>query len=127
MLAQLPQEEFVGSIASSPIIPKFSPSLRWCADTGATSHMTPHRECFHSYEPYSVPIHVADGTTIKSAGIGTIMFKPRLPNGQQSRGLLFHRVLHVPDLKTNLLSVLYLTSRKGFQVVIKGLDMNFFS
>ena len=34
--------------------------LKWCADTGATSHTTPNREWFQSYKPLTVSIHVAD-------------------------------------------------------------------
>ena len=102
--------EFAGNasitLPHSPL-PSFSLSNCWCADTGASSHMTPHKDWFETYEPYAVPIRVADGTVVKSAGIGSVRFKPALLSGK-SREVVFHRVLHVPKLQNNLLSVLYL-------------------
>ena len=68
-------EEFAGNASitfpASPL-PQCSLSVRWCADTGASSHMTPHRAWFEEYEPYSVPVRVADGTVVNSAGIGSV-------------------------------------------------------
>ena len=120
-------EEFAANASTSfsnSLSPQYSPSLRWCADTGASSHMTPHRAWFETYQSYSVPIRVADGTVVKSAGIGTVRFLPRL-QGAQSREVVFHRVLHVPSLQNNLLSVLYLTSKRGFRVVVENHTMHF--
>jgi gag-polypeptide of LTR copia-type len=119
-------EEFAGnaSISSKSLSPQFSLSLCWCADTGASSYMTPHRAWFEEYEPYSIPIRVADGTVVNSAGIGSIHFQPRL-QGIQCQQVVFHRVLHVPQLQNNLLSVLYLTSKEGFRVVAENQSMFF--
>src|SRR5262249_38095024 len=78
-------------------------SSDWTADTGASSHMTPHQHWFTSYTPLRIPIHLADGQTIYSAGTGSVRFKPsekRLPYSL----LEFKNVLHVPDLKSNLFS-----------------------
>jgi len=121
-------EEFAGnaSIAlTAASKPKYSLSLCWCADTGASSHMTPHRAWFDEYEPYSIPVRVADGTVVNSTGIGSIRFQPVL-QGVQSREVVFHRVLHVPQLQNNLLSVLYLTSQQRFEVTIVDRTMSFF-
>ena len=118
-------EEFAGNASSTLIdshLPQFS--HLWCADTGASSHMTPHKHWFESYEPYAVPIRVADGTLVKSAGIGSIRFKPALQSGK-SREVVFHRVLHVPKLQNNLLSVLYLSSKQGFRITIDKHSMRF--
>jgi hypothetical protein len=38
--------------------------FQWLADTGATSHMTPHRAWMHNYTPHIVPIKLADHTII---------------------------------------------------------------
>src|ERR1700748_770710 len=108
---------------SSPS-PNAHPKVQWCADSGASSHMTPHRNWFEDYEPWIVPVRVANGTLLKSAGIGSVSFTPIL-NGSPARRLVFHRVLHVPDLTTNLLSVLHLTAKKGFTVTIHKDGMNF--
>ncbi|KZV83596.1 hypothetical protein EXIGLDRAFT_588936, partial [Exidia glandulosa HHB12029] len=48
----------------------------WILDTGCSSHMTPHRVCFRSYEPYRVPIELADKSVIYSQGVGTVEFQP---------------------------------------------------
>ncbi|EGO21551.1 hypothetical protein SERLADRAFT_351077, partial [Serpula lacrymans var. lacrymans S7.9] len=50
--------------------------IDWNADTGATSHMTPHRHWVHHYTPYRVPIKLADHTVVYSAGVGTVVFNP---------------------------------------------------
>lgn len=52
------------------------------------------------------------------------MFRP-LINGQLARDVEFARVLHVPALRNNLLSVLYLTKHKGLDVHIFGDHMDF--
>ncbi|KZS86308.1 hypothetical protein SISNIDRAFT_392075, partial [Sistotremastrum niveocremeum HHB9708] len=59
------------------------------------------------YTPHRIPIRLADGSIIYSAGIGSVKFEPRL-QGKSGRVIEFHRVLHVPQLCSNLLSVLYL-------------------
>ena len=85
----------------------------WNADTGATSHMTPHREWFKSYTPCSVPIRVANGQVVFAAGRGTVEFAP-VKDSRNLRSVLFSNVLHVPRLNQNLLSVLTLTCEHAF-------------
>ena len=98
--------------------------LLWITDTGATSHMTPHNHWFHDYAPYVVPINLADGKVIYSAGIGSIIFHPT-PNNPNIPYIKFTNVLHVPDLTSNLFSVLTLTRHKQFNVVIQQSSMSF--
>ena len=38
------------------------PNFDWLADTGATSHMTPHRHWVPNYSPLRIPIRLADNT-----------------------------------------------------------------
>lgn len=83
----------------------------WTADTGATSHMTPHRHWLRNYTPYRTPVRLADSTIVYSAGVGSVVFAPEV-KGKALRPVEFERVLHVPALKSNLLSVLYLTHRQ---------------
>ena len=120
-------QEFAGNaslaLSDSPFA-QSSLSLCWCADTGATSHMTPHRDWFEEYEPHTVAVRVADGTVVQSSGIGSVRFRP-LIGGSPARVVVFHRVLHVPALQNNLLSVLYLSSKQGFRIVIDKLLMRF--
>ena len=115
-------KEFAGNAAISP-----SPSPvsdLWNADTGASSHMTPNRHWFKTYTPYVTPVRLANGQLVYSAGIGSVQFEPTI-NGRRSRTIEFERVLHVPLLQSNLLAVLYLTSKKGWKVVIKSDQMSF--
>ena len=102
----------------------FSDIVSWNTDTGATSHMTPHKSWIRNYTPYRVPVKLADNRVVYSEGIGSVVFSP-LINGQTARDVEFSRVLHVPDLNNNLLSVLYLTQHKGFHVHIDRNTMRF--
>ena len=94
-----------------------SDALYWNTDTGATSHMTPHKSWIRNYKPYRVPVKLADNSVVYSEGVGTVLFRPII-DGKEGRDVEFTRVLHVPYLKTNLLSVLYLTKQKNFHVHI---------
>ena len=60
---------------------------------------------------------LANDTTIYSVRIGSVKFQA-IVNGKRECLLEFHRVLHVPALKNNLLSVLYLTKNKEYIVTI---------
>jgi len=86
--------------------------------------MTPHRAWFDKYTPHSVPVCVVDGTVVRSTGIGSVNFGPVL-QGSEVRVVMFHQVLHLPALQNNLLSVLYLTRMKDFQVLINNQSMQF--
>ncbi|KAE9384867.1 hypothetical protein BT96DRAFT_754014, partial [Gymnopus androsaceus JB14] len=66
----------------------------WNTNTGASSHMTPHRHWFKSYSSCTVPICLADHSLIYSEGIGTVEFQP--DNGGSV--VNFCHVLHVPAL-----------------------------
>ena len=111
--------EFAGnaSALSADDSPDSHADNDWNADTGATSHMTPHRHWIRNYTPLRIPIKLADQSIIYSAGVGTVVFHP-VVNGRKSRSVEISRVLHVPKLRSNLLSVLYLTKHKQFKVVI---------
>ena len=100
------------------------PDSFWNADTGATAHMTPHRHWFMSYEPLRTPIRLADGKVIYSAGVGTVILEP-VVSGIAQRAVEFTRVLHVPSLANNLLSVLYLVKYKAFRVLIERNTISF--
>jgi hypothetical protein len=81
---------FDHSSPTSALFVKASPD--WTADTGASSH----HHWFLSYQPYKVPVCLANGQMIYSAGVGTIRFKLEgkdIPNCL----LEFERVLHVPN------------------------------
>ena len=101
---------------SDPLSPlQLDADVDWNADTGATSHMTPHRHWLRNYTPKRVPITLADNTVVYSAGVGAVVFHPHL-EGKRGRAVKFSNVLHVPHLRNNLLAVLYLTRRSSFIV-----------
>jgi hypothetical protein len=122
--------EFAGNASaisydpSDPTTPLGDADYDWLADTGATSHMTPHHHWIRNYIPLRVPIRLADNTIIYSAGVGTVVFMPII-NGSELRSVEFSRVLHVPKLKNNLLSCLYLTKHKGYIIHITSTIMDF--
>ena len=69
-------------------------------------------------------IKLADNNIVYSTGVGTVVFSPVI-NGKTVRSVEFTRVLRVPDLRNNLLSVLYLTRNIGFTVNITASQMSF--
>src|ERR1700709_1628163 len=112
--------EFAGNASlcsfdpSHPLCPlQLDADADWNADTGATSHMTPHRHWLRNYAPKRVPIKLADNNIVYSAGVGTVVFSP-VVDGKTVKRDEFPRVLHVPDLRNNLLSVLYHMLYLGF-------------
>ncbi|KDQ20180.1 hypothetical protein BOTBODRAFT_95202, partial [Botryobasidium botryosum FD-172 SS1] len=50
----------------------------WTPDSGATSHMTPHRHWFSNFRPLTLKIRLADNSFIESAGVGDIEFHPTI-------------------------------------------------
>ena len=76
----------------------------WNTDTGCSTSMTCRREYFRTYRLLRVPIALADGHVVYSAGVGTVEFIPVL-DGVERPSVLLQHVLHVPDLSVNLFSV----------------------
>ena len=109
-------------ISSSPL--QIDANFDWNADSGATSHMTPHSHWIRNYTPFRTPIRLANDDIVYSAGIGSVRFVPTI-GGKKARVVEFTQVLHVPDLRTNLLSILYLTRQKQFTVLINSREMRF--
>ena len=86
--------------------------------------MTPHRNWIRDYTPYRVPIRLADNSVVYSEGVGSVLFQPII-DGKIARDIELSRVLHVPALKNNLLAVLFLTRKRGFNVHIGSDTMQF--
>ena len=107
---------------SSPL--QVDADFDWLPDTGATSHMTPHRHWLRNYKPIRIPVRLADHSIVYTAGIGSVVFQP-VVEGRLVRAVEWSRVLHVPDLRTNLLSCLYLTRQKGYTITITASHFNF--
>ncbi|KAI0358877.1 hypothetical protein OH77DRAFT_1366735, partial [Trametes cingulata] len=73
-------------------------AANWNTDTGASAHMTPHRQWFRSYSPHVIPIHLANSHIIYSAGLGSVVFQPAEKEGVVLPAVVLHDVLHVPAL-----------------------------
>ena len=83
--------------------------------------MTPRRNWFKSYGLQCR--NSGNGQVVYAAGVGTVEFTP-VKDGQKLRSV-FSNVLHVPSLNQNLLSVLTLTCKHNFDVLIKSNTMEF--
>jgi transposase InsO family protein len=119
--------EFAGKASypsnlSGPL--QLATNFDWNADTGATSHMTPHRNFLRNYTIFRTTIRLADNTVVYSEGVGDMLFHP-IVNGRPSRAIQFTRVLHVPTLGSSLLSCLYLTRNKGYEILITAKELQF--
>ena len=86
-----PAVEFAGN-ASATSLPSFALSstplqlnanFDWIADTGATSHMTPHHHWICNFHPFVIPIQLADHQVIYSTGVGTVQFVPVVDGSQR--------------------------------------------
>jgi hypothetical protein len=92
----------------------------WFVDSGASRHMTGTHELFTCFSEKDLDLHVELGTNAKCGveGVGTVRFQ--LESGGS---LEVADVLHVPELKMNLLSVL---AMEDGQVLIwsKGSDLD---
>ena len=85
-------------------------SCPWIIDSGATDHMSPNASLFEDYRVLkdSHLVFTANGGILKVAGMGNIQIK----------GVLLRRVLHVPRLKTNLLSLQRLIDDTGWRFLL---------
>ena len=80
----------------------------WIIDSGASDHMTDDKRLFLSYAPVAnkLTVKIADDSDAVVAGIGIV---------KVSATLTLNSVLHVPNLKCNLLSVSKLTKDEHCQ------------
>ena len=79
-----------------------SSSLKWVIDSGATDHMTGNSSLFFNFQSHksTCPVTLADGSTSRVIGSGTINPTP---------SLTLSSVLNLPQLSFNLISVSKLT------------------
>ena len=93
------------SSTTLPIMASFTPAeaneTLWCPESIATSYKTPYKGMLYAKIPYSgsVQVGVGDGNLLPIANIGNLSIQAR------SRPIKLNSVLHVPQLKHNLLYV----------------------
>ena len=74
----------------------------------------------HPVSPFMLPM----GRLFIYAAVGTVEFTP-VKDGRRLHSVLLSNVLHVPELNQNLLSMLTLTVKHAFHVVIVSNQMEF--
>lgn len=84
-------------------------SNKWCLDSGATSHMSAVKEKFASISAVSSSIALANSGSSAVEGAGNVRIK--LFDGQGGRPTTLLNTLHVPELRTNLMSVSKITDQ----------------
>lgn len=92
-----------GVFAASSVTP---PVDSWIIDSGASSHMTPQKECFSDYIPFDTQekVGLGDGRVVQALGTGTV-YLTMLFKTSNSQGTVLRNVLYVPKLTSNLFSV----------------------
>ncbi|GAU51024.1 hypothetical protein TSUD_283680 [Trifolium subterraneum] len=86
---------------------------KWVVDSGATRHICANKDAFTSYTIVGdgeEQVYLGDSRTVAVQGKGKIMLK--LTSGKT---LVLTEVLHVPEIRTNLISVAQL-SKSGVKV-----------
>ncbi|XXG85520.1 hypothetical protein AAC387_Pa11g0582 [Persea americana] len=87
----------------------------WWVDTWATQHVCSNKEMFSTYQASNgEQLFMGNSATSKVEGQGQMVLK--MTSGKK---LTFNNVLHVPDIRKNLVSDLLL-SKKGFKLVFES-------
>eukprot|EP00250_Pteridium_aquilinum_P005619 c15689_g1_i1 orf=311-793(+) len=89
-------------------------SRSWIVDSGATAHMTHHRDWFEDFTARSGHVTLGDSSVIPVRGIGSI---PIFRSADDKRYI--SHVLYIPNLTFNLLSVSSLTEQ-GAEVLFSA-------
>jgi len=80
----------------------------WDAETGASSHMTPHWKWIREYQPMCIPIKLDNNTIIYPEGVSTVILQLSA-NGRFVENIELTWVLHIQGINHNLLSVIHMT------------------
>ena len=92
-------------------------SSKWCLDSGASSHLCNRRDEFSKIDITDRGIlNLANDNSIKIAGIGTVKLETDVYGKEMDVSL--DDTLHVPGLRSNLMSVAKITDR-GYDVLFR--------
>ena len=93
----------------------------WYLDSGCSNHMIGHREWLINFDSSrKTNVRLVDNKNLVSEGIGDIAIKMK-----DGRNALIEKVLLVPGMKCNLLSIGQLI-KKGFSVTMQGNILNLY-
>jgi hypothetical protein len=81
---------------------------------------------FSSMRPYVHTIKLANGGYIYSKGEGEVLFQPWINGKFSANPVIFPNVLFTPDLQSNLISVLSLVRKEGYEIRINARQMEFY-
>ncbi|UYV83303.1 hypothetical protein LAZ67_23000451 [Cordylochernes scorpioides] len=93
----------------------YSQIQTWCLDSGCTTHLPPHLDWMENVMPYESEINLAEeGKVTHATAKGDTKVSTCTENGIEN--VQIKGVLHVPNLRSNLLSIYELTN-KGNTVI----------
>ncbi|WJX17846.1 hypothetical protein P8452_07710 [Trifolium repens] len=96
-------------------------SMVWYFDSGCSNHMTGNRSILTDFdECLNTKIRLASSDSIKAEGMGNVVIQRS--NGKKA---VIEKVLYVPGMKCNLMSIGQLIS-KGFKIVIEDETLQLF-
>ncbi|WJX12170.1 hypothetical protein P8452_02697 [Trifolium repens] len=96
-------------------------SMVWYFDSGCSNHMTGNRSILTDFdECLNTKIRLANSDSIKAEGMGNVVIQRS--NGKKA---VIEKVLYVPGMKCNLMSIGQLIS-KGFKIVIEDETLQLF-
>ncbi|OWZ17080.1 polyprotein [Phytophthora megakarya] len=102
MKRECPEKANGGSHEDSVFAVEEDRSAGWLIDSGATAHMTPHRDDLYEYSSMSAEMYVtiADGNKLRVAGTGSVRLK-----GIDGKSIRMVEVLYILGLDRRSLSV----------------------
>jgi hypothetical protein len=117
------EEETAGNASLSSPLTRTTTDA-WTADSGASKHMSFRKDWIRNLRSDRRPIRLADDTVVWSEGVGDVLFSPII-NGAKRPEIFLKYVLYVPKLRSNLISVPFLTKYRGIDVNFRANRVEF--